>query len=321
MANKASSILVTGGTQGMGYHCTRAIAGQCPDTLVVIASRTDPNDAAATINKALNQSNVEFMPLDLSFLSKVRDFAKRWEAEKRPPIQALVFNAAGQWPGVVEYTDDGIEKNFAVNHLGHALLFHLLAGKLVGDARIVVVSSGVHDPEMGWGMIPNWTTAEEMARPSKESEKRSNGMDRYAASKVANILWMLALSRRLSASSAHANKTVVAFDPGLMPGTGLQRNWSWFARWLIANVLPKMVPLLRVVWNQNIHLSEESGESLAWLVVGEEVRGKGIYYEGRMEQKTAVVTRDEGLQEDLWGWTVERVSEGREEREAFGRLD
>lgn len=321
MSNYTSSIIVTGGTNGMGYHCSYAIAKQCPNTLVVIASRTEPSNAAASINSSLSQSNVKYMSLDLSTLSKVRDFASRWTAARYPPIQALVLNAAGQWPGSIEYTDDGIEKNFGVNHVGHALLVHLLVPKLTADARIAIVSSGVHDPDMKWDLKPDWTTSEEVARPSRESEKKSNGMDRYATSKVANALWMLALSRHLS-SPAHANKTVVAFDPGLMPGTGLMRNSPAFLRFLVAHIMPRIVPLMRLVYHKNIHLPQESGESLAWLAVGDEVKGKkGIYYEGRQIQKVSDVAGKEEVQEELFQWTVQRVAEGKEERERFARLE
>jgi NAD(P)-dependent dehydrogenase (short-subunit alcohol dehydrogenase family) len=57
--------------------------------------------------------------------------------------------------GDVNYTEDGIEKQFGVNHVGHALLYHLLQkeGCLAEDVRIVITSSGSHDPEEKWGTL------------------------------------------------------------------------------------------------------------------------------------------------------------------------
>jgi NAD(P)-dependent dehydrogenase (short-subunit alcohol dehydrogenase family) len=322
MATYTSSILVTGGTSNMGYHCALSLAKQRPQTLVVIASRTDPDNAAFTMNETLGQDNVVYMPLDLSSLAKVRGFVKRWEEAKNPPIQALVFNAAGQWPLAVDYTDDGIEKNFGVNHVGHALLFHLLVPHLLDDARIVIVASGVHDPDMKWGIVPAWTTPSEVAQPSHESAKNHSGMERYAASKLANTAWMLALATHLATNPSHGSKTVIAMDPGFMPGTGLYRNQPRVMRWLISTLLPNMIALLRVLYNKNTHTKEESAGNLAWLVISDEVSGKkGVYFEGRVEHKVGEVAGRKDVQEELWKWTVERIGETEEERMQFGRVE
>ena len=70
-----------GGTSGVGYEAALGISQQCPDHRVVIASRTDPKSAATSINKTLNQQNVEYLPLDLSSLANVRSYAKSYEAK------------------------------------------------------------------------------------------------------------------------------------------------------------------------------------------------------------------------------------------------
>jgi NAD(P)-dependent dehydrogenase (short-subunit alcohol dehydrogenase family) len=322
MATYKLSILITGGTQGMGYHTTLALAQQCPATLIVIASRSDPNQVATSINQKLNQSNVQFMSLDLGSMAKVRDFVKRWNAKGHPPIQALVLNAGLQIPSDIEYTEDGIEKHLGVNHVGHVLLFHLLVANLTSDARIVVVSSGVHDAAMNWGLNPAYTTAEKVAHPSPEAIKKSNGRARYATSKVANALWTLALGRHLSSLPAHQGKTVVALDPGLMFPTHLTRDGSFVIRFLSQNVMHRMIPLLRVLINSNINNPAESGGNLAWLTVGKEVKGKkGVYFEKRGEHPVSVQAQDEDLQEDLWRWTIDTVANGVEERERFGRVE
>jgi NAD(P)-dependent dehydrogenase (short-subunit alcohol dehydrogenase family) len=104
-----STILITGGTQGMGYHTSLSIARQRPQSLVVVASRTDPLDAATRINKTLKQSNVKYMSLDLGSLKKVRDFAGKWKQAGYPKIEALVLNAAVQFWG-----KDALILNFIV---------------------------------------------------------------------------------------------------------------------------------------------------------------------------------------------------------------
>ncbi|KAL6703461.1 hypothetical protein ACN47E_009635 [Coniothyrium glycines] len=146
MSGYISSMLVMGGTQGMGYHCALALAQQCPSSLIVVACRTNPEDVGTSINVKLRQSHVKFMPLNVGSLEKERDFARSWDSGRFPPIQVLIINACVQCPGGVEYSVDGIEETFAINHVGHALLFHLLVPKLMHNARIMAVSSGVHDP-------------------------------------------------------------------------------------------------------------------------------------------------------------------------------
>jgi NAD(P)-dependent dehydrogenase (short-subunit alcohol dehydrogenase family) len=322
MSPYTSSILITGGTVGMGYHCSLSVAQQRPNALIVIASRGNSNDAATTINKTLGQSNVVYMPLDLSSLAKVRDFAKRWTEAKHPPIDALVFNAGGQWPAVIEYTEDKIEKNFGVNHVGHALLFHLLTPHLQFDARIVVVGSGIHDPREKFGTDPAYTTPAEIAQPSTAFAAKHTGMERYSASKLANVAWSLALGSRFSSLPAHASKSVVAFDPGFMPDTGLYRNMPAVVRFILGKVMPKMVPVLRLMYHKNTHLAVDSGSSLAWVTISGEVTGKkGVYFEGKSEHRVGEVAGRKDVQEELWRWTVERVAEGEEEKRRFERVE
>ncbi|KAJ4365905.1 hypothetical protein N0V83_008527 [Neocucurbitaria cava] len=318
MSAYKTSILVTGGTQGLGYQTALKLAKQQPSTLIVIASRTETDKAAERINKALKQSNVIYMALDLGSLAKVRDFAQRWDAAGHSPIQALVLNAGLQFPGGIEYTEDGIEKSFGINHVGHALLFHLLVPRLTNDARIVVVASSVHDPAKKWGLTPAYTTPEGVAHPSPEAIKASNGRDRYATSKVANVLWTIALGRHLASSPNHKEKTVVVLDPGLMFPTHLSRDAAWLVKFLSLHVAHHLVPVLKILVNDNINTATESGGNLAWLAVGDGVRGKkGVYFEKRKETEPSKQAVQEELQEDLWRWTIETVAQSPEEKERF----
>ncbi|KAF2791366.1 NAD(P)-binding protein [Melanomma pulvis-pyrius CBS 109.77] len=321
MSKYPTSILITGGTQGLGYFCARFIAQKQPNTLVVVASRTDPGNSAATINAELKQSNVKFMKLDLGTLATVRSFATAWKSGAYPPIQALVLNAGLQFPGDISYSSDGIEKTFAINHVGHALLYHLLRENLAADARIVVTASGVHDPAMKSGITGHYTNAADVAQPSADSIEKSYGRGRYATSKIANVLWAYALARRLAASPKTKGQTVTVMDPGLMPGTNLGREAPAVARWLFVTVFPRIIPFLRfLLRTQNVHLPAESGAALARLAVGEDVKGvSGKYFEGVQEIKSSVQSYQVDLQEELWEWTVEFVGSGKEERERFRR--
>jgi NAD(P)-dependent dehydrogenase (short-subunit alcohol dehydrogenase family) len=322
MPKSASTILITGGTSGLGYECALAVARQKPDCTVVIASRSNTDNAAGKINQALHQANVSYLPLDLSSLANVHEFATSYSAKSFPPISALVMNAGLQFPNGVSYTGDGVEKTFAINHVGHALLFYLLRPHLVPNARIFIVASGTHDPAQKTGVpAAKYTTAEELAHPTPESSK-NKGRQRYATSKLCNILWTYALHDHMAKSTSGKDWTVTAFDPGLMPGTALAREAAPVLQFMFTKVMPHLIWLLRRLINHNIHSPRESGEALARLAVGQDVEGvSGKYFEGRGEIKSSVDSYVKEKQEDLWVWTARFVAIGEEEARSFERLE
>ncbi|KAI0850819.1 NAD(P)-binding protein [Daldinia vernicosa] len=316
------SIIITGGTVNLGYYTALQIAKAHPEYLIIVSSRSDREHAADTINETLGQKNVVYIPLDLSSLQSVRTFAEDWASKKYPPIQALVFNAAIQHPGPLVKTVDGLESTFGVNHVGHALLFHLLCPYLAHKARVVVVSSGTHDPDQVTGGMPkpNYISAEEMAHPTSASINNP-GLQRYAESKLVNILWTYALDRRLKQRVPEREITVNAFDPGLMPGTGLAREHNAFLRFLWKHVLPRIILLLRVIFVPNIHHPNESAASLTRLAVGSDLEGEsGKYFEGAKVIRSSKDSYDEVKQDDVWQWTVKYLAKGDEERERFEQL-
>lgn len=320
------SVLVTGGTSGLGYECALDIARQHPSYKVIIAARSDKDGAAAYMNKALGlgQNHVEFIPLDLANTAKVRSFAAQWQNKQLPPIQSLVFNAALQFPGAAEYSEDGFEKTFAICHVGHALLFALLRPSLADTARIVIVSSGTHDPEQKSGLPDaHFYSAEQLAHPPKELT-RGKGRQHYSNSKMANIMYTYALHRRLQAINERHGKhwTVASFDPGLMPGTGLARDAGRVMLFVWMSILPKVLPLLRVTISPNIHTAKESGQSLAHAATSPDLEGtSGVYFEGRKPINSSKETYDEKKQEELWRWTVQTLAENDEEKRTFDLAD
>ncbi|KAL6252767.1 hypothetical protein RBB50_000486 [Rhinocladiella similis] len=317
MSTFSKSVLITGGTTGLGFHAATEIAGRYPNYQIVIAARKDANKSADAINSKLGQDNVRFMPLDLADLKNVRAFVKTWEEKSFPPLACLLLNAALQFPDGIKYTADGIEATFGITILGHALLFHLLQPHLADDARIVVTSSGTHDPKQGSGLPDaKYDTAEELAHPTGAS-LNYDGRQRYATAKLCNILWTYALHRRILA--LNKKWTVVAFDPGLMPGTGLAREAGPFLRFLWHYVLPRAVPLLRRVYHHNIHRPQDSGSNLAW-VTTVDTETNGVYYEVRKPIESSVDSYDEKKQEDLWNWMVGFLAASEDEKQKFNNL-
>jgi NAD(P)-dependent dehydrogenase (short-subunit alcohol dehydrogenase family) len=219
-------------------------------------------------------------------------------------------------------TREGFENTFAVNHIGHALLFHLLLPYLSNTARIIVTASGVHDPVQRSG-LPDavYISAEELAHPTRPESLQYAGRQRYASSKLANVLWTYALARRISnlpSTDRRKNLTVAAFDPGLMPGTGLAREASVGIRFIATFVLPPLIPILRKHYHHNVHTPKDSGVNLAWLAVEADLRDRyAAYFEGRKDINSSEDSHDMEKQNDVWSWTINSLAISEEEAVDF----
>jgi NAD(P)-dependent dehydrogenase (short-subunit alcohol dehydrogenase family) len=206
-------------------------------------------------------------------------------------------------------TADGFESTFGVNHLGHFLLVTELLPVLRPPARVAVVASGVHDPAQKAGVpVPAWNDAHALARgelgPSAASDRPfTAGQRRYSTSKLANMYFTYALARRLP-----DGVTVNAYDPGLVVGTGLQREAVAPLRFAATRVLPLLRPLLRRVLTPYVYTARESGAMLARLVTSPDLDGvTGQYFgAGRPE---AIRSSDESYDncraEELWRDSLE----------------
>jgi NAD(P)-dependent dehydrogenase (short-subunit alcohol dehydrogenase family) len=242
--------------------------------------------------------------VDLASLVSVRGFARDFAAHALPPLAAVVCNAGVHVVSGTTVTSDGFETTFAVNHLGHFLLVNLLLPQLARPARIVFVSSGTHDPRQRTGMpSPRCDDPERLARPPQDGMSTGDagaiGRQRYATSKLCNVLCAYELSRRLRANGTSTDSapiTVNAFDPGLMPGTGLARDYGTLSRIAWRFVLPALRPLA-----PGVSTPERSGRALARLVLDPHLEAvSGRYYRGREEARSSDESYDLRMAERLW---------------------
>jgi NAD(P)-dependent dehydrogenase (short-subunit alcohol dehydrogenase family) len=296
--------IVSGGNGGLGYQCARAIAAASPQWQVIIASRdlAKSKEAERSIIAQTGNSHVAAMELDLGSLDSVRRFAADFASRALPPIGAIVCNAGIQVVSAITYSDDGYETTFAVNHLGHFLLVNLLLRYLDDHARIVVVSSGTHNPDQFTGMPkPDYTDAASAARREPGTDPASAGRRAYTTSKLCNVMFTYELSRRLKAEG-HDRISVTAFDPGLMPGTGLARDYRPFQKFLWNFVLPA----LRFI--PGVNGASKSGNDLARLALDPELEGvSGKYFVGRKSVPSSKESYDERKAAELWDSSVSMV--------------
>ncbi len=191
--------VVTGASSGVGLETARALAGAGAEVVLAVRDRAKGERVAASI-----EGRTEVRVVDVADLSSVRAFAAG--LVESGGVDVLVNNA-GVLGVPYSRTVDGFETTIATNHLGHFALTNLLLPAL--RDRVVVVGSrshwhGVVDPDdLGW-------------------ERRTyRPYAAYAASKLANLLFLGELQRRLTAAGsvlratgAHPGSTATAITGG-----------------------------------------------------------------------------------------------------------
>lgn len=266
-----STVLITGGNSGIGFECARELARNGWQVLIASRDRKASLEAVQRIARESGNQTVSEMALDLGSTASVRRFVKEIEAAD-VPLRALVCNAGLQTSRERRLSPDGFELTFAVNHLGHFLLTNLLLERLRmnAPARIVIVSSGVHDPKLKTGMPkPAVTDLETLAVTGGPRQGQFDGRLAYVNSKLCNLWFAYELSRRIEAAELSNDErwlTVNAFDPGLVPGSGLARDYPPALRFIWDRILPGIARVLTHVL-PTVNPAPKSGGALARLVL------------------------------------------------------
>jgi light-dependent protochlorophyllide reductase len=292
------TVIVTGASSGLGLQCARAVLADA-SWHVVLAVR-DPARGAGAVARLGEPHRCTVLEMDLASLRSVREFVRNVKDAGLPPVHAVVCNAGVQVLSGTEVTDDGVEMTFGVNHLGHFALVQGILDDLARPARIVVVSSGTHDPDKFTGMPhPRYTSAADLALPPAGTSTAEEGRRRYTTSKLCNLLFSYELDRRLG--RGEQGVTVNAFDPGLMPGSGLARDYPPMQRlaWRY------LFPALRVL--PGVRSTRASGRYLAALSTDARFDGvSGEYFSGRRPIRSSADSYDPAKAHDLWE-TSERL--------------
>lgn len=176
--------IVTGSNSGLGYETALALAGAGADTIVAARSRDKGEAAVARIRAAHPAAAVRFEPLDLGSLNSVAAFAERIAAA-HDRLDILVNNAGVMALPARETTEDGFERQFGVNFLGHfALTARLMPLLRAAEARVVQLSSLAHARRGGLDFA------------NLQGERDYQPWQAYSFSKLAMLMFALELDRR-----------------------------------------------------------------------------------------------------------------------------
>lgn len=268
--------MITGASNGIGKAAAVALAGMGAELVLVCRDHARGEAAVAEIANKTGNSKVELLLADLGSQRRIRDVADAFLASDRP-LHVLLNNAGLILTKRTE-TEDGIETTFAVNHLAYFLLTNLLLERISksAPARIVNVSSAVHRRgEIHFDDIGGKTWY--------------GGMDAYAQSKLANILFTRELARRLGGTGVTAN----ALHPGVV-ATGFGRN----NRGAFRQMMRMAAPFL---------LSPEKGaRTSVHLCASPELEGvTGRYFADCKEEQPSAAALDDEAARRLWAISEE----------------
>ena len=189
--------VMTGANSGLGFEASKQLLVKNAN-LIMLCRSTAKAEAARQILKSGASGSIEIVQCDLADLESVRRAASAVR-DKVSGIDALINNA-GIMMTPASKTKDGFELQLGANHLGHFLLGSLLLDLVeAASGRIVTVSSGLHKP----GKLHfDDLMLEKDYSPSKA----------YSQSKLSNLMFAIALDRRLKAKNSPASS--IACHPG-----------------------------------------------------------------------------------------------------------
>ena len=272
MTLAGKDIVVTGATDGIGKVTARELAKMGASVTIVGRDAAKGEAVVRELRQAAGHDRIGFVAGDLATQKGVRAAAAVIKGRLKK-LDVLVNNAGAVFMKR-ELTEDGIERTFALNHLGYFLLTHELLGLLKASApsRIVTVASAAHQ-------------GAKLDMSDLQNAKNYSGFRVYGQSKLANIYFTYELARRLQGTNVTAN----CLHPGFV-ASRFGNNTGGVFRLLIG--WAKMVAAI----------SEDNGaKTSVYLASSPEVQGvTGKYFDKCAAVPSSAVSNDVDIARALW---------------------
>lgn len=214
------TVVITGGNSGIGKATAIALAKKGADILITSRSEAKAKAAVGEIKSVSKNDNVDFVLINLVDQESVKKAAEEIKA-KCPKIDVLINNA-GCYLSDLELSPQGIEGQFATNHIGHFLLTNLILEnvKAAGNARIINLASIAHK-----------STRELNFDDLNYEKEEYGGWKSYSRSKFCNILFTKELAKRLEGTGI----TVNAVHPGGVRTEIAEKDANWYTKlgWIV----------------------------------------------------------------------------------------
>jgi NAD(P)-dependent dehydrogenase (short-subunit alcohol dehydrogenase family) len=269
---KGKTCLITGATGGIGFE-TAARLGALGARLVLVGRSRDKGEAAlARLRERVPGVAAEMHYADLSRPDEILRLADALlGAAARIDV---LLNNAGALFARRETTPDGLERTFALNHMGYFRLTALLRERLIASApvRIVNVASEAH-------------RGARLDFEDLQCSRGYSGWRAYQRSKLANILFTRELAQRLRGTGVTAN----CLHPGFV-ATGFGDNNGGL--WRIGIAIGKLVAAIPV---------ERGAETPVYVASSPELDDvTGEYFDKCRERVPEGPAQDDGTAARLW---------------------
>ncbi|XP_077241922.1 short-chain dehydrogenase TIC 32, chloroplastic-like isoform X2 [Tasmannia lanceolata] len=278
--------IVTGASSGIGTETARVLALRGVHVVMGVRNLGAGRDVKEAIVKEIPSAKVDVMELDLSSMASVRKFTSEFN-DMDLPLNILINNA-GVMACPFMLSHDGIELQFATNHLGHFLLTDILLETMKNTAlksniegRIVNVSSEGHKLAYREGI-----------RFDKINDEY-NSIFAYGQSKLANILHANELAKCLKEEGVEI--TANSLHPGAIV-TNLLRHHSFLNG--IATMLGKYV----------LKSIPQGAATTCYVALRPQVKGvSGKYFRDSNAATPNSQATDSELAKKLWDFSVSLI--------------
>jgi NAD(P)-dependent dehydrogenase (short-subunit alcohol dehydrogenase family) len=190
---KGKTIVITGGTSGIGESAAKTLA-EMGARIVLIARDKQRGDATLARLRECGPGLAHSVHLaDLTRLPEMKRVAAQI-ANEEPRIDALINNAGALFT-TRHVTPDGLECTFALNHMAYFVITEGLRERLVATAPARVVSTS---------SVAHHTAALDFS-DLQSKHGYGGGLKAYKRSKLCNILFTRELARRLQGTGVTGN--------------------------------------------------------------------------------------------------------------------
>ncbi|TGO65680.1 hypothetical protein BOTNAR_0075g00300 [Botryotinia narcissicola] len=318
---EGGTVLITGANSSLAIPSIEYLLTRYPEYTAVLTVRNASDENTQRLRETLSgfpEDRSTIHTLDLGSLAAVESYAGVIKADitagRLPPLAAIICNAF-TWSisDGLKFTSDNYESSMAVNHLAHlAMVLRLLGSFRSEGGKIVILGSDSHYPgKSGLEKFPPNLPddLELLVRPAPDQigEEVGRGFQRYGLSKVAAIMGMYQLNKRLSKDSLLSKISAVAMDPGGLTdsrcmSSGVPSAW-WF---LMRGVLGPLQPLLKYLV-PTLRNTKVAAADLIDISVGKEHRGSSGYYVMLNKDESSPESQDEEKQLRLWKKSMEWI--------------
>ena len=215
--NHQKTVLITGGTSGIGLAVAKLSIEENYRVILIGSSEARSLSAKNEMNRLYPNASIHYLYSDLSVQANIHTLALEvisYLDHECDGILDVLINNAGGVRDSYQPTIDGIEYQFALNHLSGFLLSNLLLSRLKNGMILFTGSFSHRRMKIHWKDVM--------------FKRRYFIFTAYRQSKLANLMTAKAFNEILTADNI---KSYVV-DPGLVNTQIANKHTSWLVRFV-----------------------------------------------------------------------------------------